>query len=329
MLKRAKMGDKSGGAAAGGNDIDVEETESLGCNDQNPEDSSIDESFYENPTAAGSKKKSNFESISNHSKKFVKSEEDEEDLDTDVYGNYEEEEEEPELEEATTTNIKVEENNNQVGNQLSFPALNQTNNLGSYPDLYSAHEMFQYYQATNYFSKLMSNNSQSKDELNAAQFLMQLRNQAEQQGGSAGLGQLDPASNQFLQETIKNFASSINLSNSLAGKAGSIKKEPMPRSNDLSSSSSTSSASSKSSSSNNDPNSVDNMLFKNSFKSNYNYSNIVGTNNNQRFSSSYFNQQPVGSNNSLDHPLNLSLNTSTNNNNNNNSNKKRKSKNDI
>ncbi len=324
MLKRAKMNDKSGDMASGSNDIDVEENESMGFNDQNPEDSSIDESFYENPSAAtpsGPKKKNNNDNVSNHSKKFVKSEEDEEDLDTDVYGNYEEDEEEPEPEE---NNSNVEENNNKVGNPLTFPATNQTNSLSPYSDLYSAHEMFQYYQATNYFSNLMSNNNQSKDELNAAQFLLQLHNHAEQQGSSVSLGQLDPASNQFLQETIKNFASSINLSNSLASKIGSIKKESISRSNDLSSSSSTSSASPKSSSSNNDANITDNMLSKNSFKSNYNYSHIVGNNNNQRFSGNYFNQQLLGSNNSLDYPLNLSLNTSTTNN----SNKKRKSKND-
>lgn len=187
MLKRAKLGDKNSNTSMDSSmpsgDIDVD-TESIA--DINPEDSSIDESFYddksvkrENTTQLSNNNHSNNKftmNTSNNSKGAEEAYEDFEepaefDEDTPVSV---EDSEYPESQQAATTRALVN-------------AMTSTNrNMFNPASMYSQRDMFQYYLAAA-SAGLMNN------------------------GNSAG-SSMDSTGNQFLQETIKNL--SLNLTNS-------------------------------------------------------------------------------------------------------------------
>ncbi len=215
-------------------------------------------------------------------------------------------------------------NSHQAAAALIAAAMTGANRL--YPDLYTAHDLLQYYaaaaglqqqspsMASTYFSRLLktapSSSTQSKDDVNAAQFLMQLRNQNE---------------NQLLNETIKNFTNNIN--NNINNNNNNVnnqksKRSSIARSNDLSSASSTSSNSSLEHSidyENNTDLNRNNLLIK---------QNKSTKTKNDEMRANYLSNEELKANNTninFEYPLNLTVGNINSNNNI----KKRKSKYDI
>ena len=352
MLKRAKLSDKSGGhmldtTSATDNDMDAESIKT----DLNREESSVDESSFYEPN-----EEARVVVVGKHLQRQIKKENKQMhsikcDREEDIENFYDEDEElDDEVEEDLAT-AKEEAN---PPNPIANNGLNNT-----YPDLYA--DMLQYYQAVaaaaaaglpaNYFSKLMPSHSTKDDVSAAAQHLMQMRHQEEAAAGT-----------QFLNETIKNFAHSINLqrgqqlnqnANINCSMPAITKGRKNARSNDLSSCSSTSSISSSSSSSSgcvvkeepHYPNSqqanfVDinnnNIQLNKKMQLQHDKSfrhHVTMNKNNYEFGlAAYQNDDTRGHpfyQSNLEHPLNLSLH---NNNNNSTSNavvKKRKSKYDV
>lgn len=328
MLKRAKVNDKNSSmdSALLSGDID----DSVSIKDEiSPEDSSIDESFYENSelnvksNSVQTKKKN---TTLYHSKKMHKIGNNEQLADQEN-----EVKEEPENEGNNSEYLDENKRISTQSPQSSLTSIYPSNPTG-YPGLYSAHDMFQYYQAAaaaavsglpaSYFSKMSSKN-QSKDDICAAQFLTHLRSQANINVKSPS--NLVDSGNKFLQETIKKFADSINLQNNNSNfynstlmNNGIVQDTLIPQkgsgSNDVSSASSTSSTSSKSSSNSKKKNQmygINKNFNDNSFKANLNYNSVA-------------HQSDINSGNicdqnrilttTMEHPLNLSLDNNNGNN---------------
>ena len=354
MLKRAKLSDKSGlhlldATCATDNDMDAESIKT----DLNREESSVDEesSFYEHNEPLETR----VVVVGKHLQRQIKKENKQQQMhskyDNSMPPATEDIENENFYDEDEELDEQVEEDERETGKEA-----NPTSALGNginntYPDLYA--DMLQYYQAVaaaaaaglpaNYFSKLMPSHSTKDDVSAAAQHLMQMRHQeAEAAAGT-----------QFLNETIKNFAHSINLqrgqqlnaSINCSVPAMTNKGRKNARSNDLSSCSSTSSISSSSSSSSSSgcavkeepihyPNSQGNFVDINNNNHNQlnkkmqlqhdkSFRNVTMNKNNYEFglaaaAAAYQNDDTRGHTfyqSNLEHPLNLSLHNNNNNNN--------------
>lgn len=206
MLKRAKLGDKNNtsmDSSMPSGDIDVD-TESIA--DINPEDSSIDESFYDDKSVKRESTAQLSNTNLNHSNsKFTMNKGAEE-----AYEDFEEpaefdedtpvsveDSEYPESQQAATTRALV--------NAMTASAT-ANRNMFNPANMYSQRDMFQYYLAA---AGLMNN-------------------------GSAG-GSMDSTGNQFLQETIKNLSLNLNNSNknstSSSSKSLSSKSQQNPSTN--------------------------------------------------------------------------------------------------
>lgn len=186
MLKRAKLGDKNNtsmDSSMPSGDIDVD-TESIA--DINPEDSSIDESFYDDKSV---KRESTTQlSNNNHSNsKFTMNNNNNNKGAEEAYEDFEEpaefdedtpvsveDSDYPESQQAATTRALV--------NAMTGASANR--NMFNPASMYSQRDMFQYYLAAA-SAGLMNN------------------------GSSAG-SSMDPTGNQFLQETIKNLSLNLN-----------------------------------------------------------------------------------------------------------------------
>lgn len=321
MLKRAKVNDKNSSMDSALLSGDIDDSVSI-KDEVSPEDSSIDESFYENPelnvknNLVKTKKKN---TTSYHSKKIHKLINNEQLAvhETDLLYNENEVEDEPELEENNSEHTdEVKKSSTQSPQSSMNPLFSSNPNV--YPGLYSAHDMFQYYQAAaaaaasglpaNYFSKISP-----KDDIGAAQFLTHLRSQNMNANSPSGL--VDNG-NKFLQETIKKFADSINLQNTNSNLYNStltnsgqsqdiLVHQKGYQSNDVSSASSTSSTSSKSSSNSKKKYSFEtqksiNNLNDNSFNGNYKYNTVTHQNNRNKILAT-----------NMEYPLNLSIDNSS------------------